>query len=99
MRRRIPAIPHGSIQAPMRLLLAAPGGFCAHVLRTIQTQGLTAGASKPEWIVEQEISPLASQGFHKMEQAVVADETISFAPVRRVVEALAPAHAAERAIS
>ena len=74
------------------------GALDAGALRAIRTLGLTAGASTPEWIVEQAISLLVSDGFSEVEEVVVAEEGISFAPVRGLIHPLIPAHAIQRAV-
>jgi 4-hydroxy-3-methylbut-2-en-1-yl diphosphate reductase len=52
------------------------------LLDRIQCVGLTAGASTPEWIVQQAIGHLAARGFRNVEEVVIAEETVSFAPAR-----------------
>ena len=68
------------------------------ILSAIRTVGLTAGASTPEWIVERAISTLASHGFNEIEEVVIADEQISFAPVRHRIQPLIPVKAIQRAV-
>ena len=63
------------------------------LLETIRTVGLTAGASTPEWIVQRAISVLGSHGFREIEEAVVAVETISFAPPRHFHQSFVPTQA------
>jgi 4-hydroxy-3-methylbut-2-enyl diphosphate reductase len=68
------------------------------LLGTARTVGLTAGASTPEWVVQQAISVLASRGFNEIEEVVIADETISFAPPRRFNQSFVSAHAIRSAL-
>jgi LytB protein len=61
---------------------------------SVRTVGLTASASTPEWVVQRAISFLVSRGFTEIEEVVVADEAISFAPPRPINQWFVP----ERAI-
>jgi 4-hydroxy-3-methylbut-2-enyl diphosphate reductase len=60
------------------------------LFRSAKTVGLTASASTPEQVVQDAISFLVSCGFSEIEEVVVADETISFAPPKSVSQSFVP---------
>jgi 4-hydroxy-3-methylbut-2-enyl diphosphate reductase len=68
------------------------------LLGAARTVGLTAGASTPEWVVQQAISVLASRGFDEINEVVITDEAISFAPPRRFNQSFIPAYAIRSAL-
>jgi 4-hydroxy-3-methylbut-2-enyl diphosphate reductase len=61
--------------------------------------GLTASASTPEWIVQQAIVQLASHGFGEIEEVVIAEERVSFAPPHVMEAPFIPVHAVRSAAS
>ena len=63
------------------------------LFRDKQTIGVTASASTPEWIVQQAVSFLASQGFTEVEEINVAEETVTFSLPRYVNQAFVPTQA------
>ncbi|WP_034272021.1 4-hydroxy-3-methylbut-2-enyl diphosphate reductase [Actinospica robiniae] len=59
-------------------LLDDGGGVRAEWLAGVRTVGVTAGASAPEFAVEDVLAVLAAHGFGDVEEVKAADETVSF---------------------
>ncbi|MBR7836124.1 4-hydroxy-3-methylbut-2-enyl diphosphate reductase [Actinospica durhamensis] len=64
--------------APAAYLLDDGRSVRAEWLEGVDTVGVTAGASAPEFAVDDVLAVLAARGFDELEQVVAAEETVSF---------------------